>query len=776
MTVEGGILEEDGNNAYGVHANLWRWTPRVDGPAFNNFLESDEVPLSARDFLRSFTPRLLGQAADPAQSGRSTGLVIGKVQSGKTNSFLALSALASDNGFRLIVVLSGTKNILKNQTHRQIVTRLSSQNAWRALDFDPANPAELESRLRTAVSNFAPRTLVVTILKRTRASTARTPDTSGIDRLAEFIEQSDYRERLSNLPALIIDDEADEASLDARANDRLAGGNAGPTATFAAIDRLRALFSNHLFIQYTATPQANLLVELTDELSPDFCELLAPGIGYCGAAEFFPEPSRYYREIPAGDVALVSNRSATPPDSLRTAMTYFLISSAIEDVLAEREAPEYRTMLVHPERLKAQHDAAHRWVQNILTGMVDAVDGAEIDPNGPLANGLRADITDCIAELRRTMEVPDLDLLQLLPALRARVDLHKILLVNAERRLPEEIRWTDELTWIFVGGDVLQRGFAMQNLTVTWMARSAGQGQVDVLMQRGRWFGYRSRYLPYCRVWLPSDVHEDYYAVFADHEEALWRSLRSHLDAGKDMQSWSRVFWLDPNPNLRLCRISTRWFRLRRQNPWATQEWFPASDEAAKITAAANNSALVQGILGEVDEWQEPWLPNPANPFREHKYTLVPLARLAVFFETYEFFSDDVPDGAVVRDAISVMLERDADAQAILINMRPRATDYRRGQGEELPWIETLQAGRSRINTAFYPGDNEFRSGGTGLPNAPADLLTLQVHQPAIDRPATGEVFTAAGSYLQRGCPFVAVHLPTDARSYRRERSGQRRP
>jgi hypothetical protein len=772
--IDGEILEEDGNNPYGVHANLWRWTPRVDGPAFNNFLASDEIPQSARDYLRSFTPRLLGQAADPSADGRCTGLVIGKVQSGKTNSFLALSALASDNGYRLIVVLSGTKNILKNQTHRQIVTRLSSQNAWRALDFDPANPAELESRLRTAVSTFTPRTLVVTILKRTRASTTRTPDTSGIDRLAEFIEQSDYRERLAELPTLIIDDEADEASLNARANARRGGGNAVPTATFAALDRLRALFSDHLFIQYTATPQANLLVELTDQLAPDFCELLAPGVGYCGAAEFFPEPSPYYMEIPANDVALVANRSVTPPDSLRTAMTYFLISATIEDVLGNG-GPEHRTMLVHPERLKAQHDAAHRWVQNILSGMVDALDGAELDPSGPLANGLRADIADCLAELRRTTAVPDVDLIQLLPSLRARLDLHRVLLVNAERRLPEEIRWEDELTWIFVGGDVLQRGFAMQNLTVTWMARSAGQGQVDVLMQRGRWFGYRQRYLPYCRVWLPADVHDDYYAVFADHEEALWRSLRQHLDQGKDMQSWSRVFWLDPNPNLRLCRISTQWFRLRQQTPWVTQEWIPARDSDSEIDAAARNSGLVREFLGEIDTWNEPWRPDTANAFREHLFAVLPLSRASALFENYEFFGDNVPDGAVVRDAITGLLLRNPEAQAVVVNMRPRATDYRRGQSSDLPWIETLQAGRSRANTAFYPGDAEFRSGGLGIPSAPDELLTVQIHRPAIDRPSTREVFTAPGGYLERGCPLLAVHLPSDAQSYRRERSGQRR-
>ncbi len=205
------LLVEDANNPYGVHPRLWRWDPATDGPAFSSFLDSPALPRPAQDRLRVFTPRLLGQAPRPDELGQSTGLVIGKVQSGKTNSFLALAALASDNGFPLIIILSGTKNILKNQTFRQVVNRLTRVNRrWKAVDFDPDDPAGFEARLGTAMSQLTPRTLVVTILKRTRDDAAQP---QGIDALAQFVETSDHRDRLTGQPVLIIDDEADEASL-----------------------------------------------------------------------------------------------------------------------------------------------------------------------------------------------------------------------------------------------------------------------------------------------------------------------------------------------------------------------------------------------------------------------------------------------------------------------------------------------------------------------------------------------------------------------------------
>lgn len=772
------VLEEDNNNPFGVHPELWRWTPAVDGPSFARVLDAEELPQGARDYLRGFTPRVLGQSAPPTADGQATGLVIGKVQSGKTNSFLALAALASDNGFRLIIILSGTKNVLKNQTHRQVIQRLSrGQRGWRAIDFDPDDRHGFESRLRTTMSQLAPRTLVVTILKRTRSSNSRTPDASGIDRLAEFIESSAYRQQLSNRPVLIIDDEADEASLNARASQRRAGRPAAPTATFTAIVRLRALFNRHLFIQYTATPQANLLVELSDVLAPDFCELLQPGDGYCGAEEFFPPAPAQFIAIPTSDLNAVTAGAAIPPESLVAAMHLFYFGASIEDFLRGEDVdPPTRTMLVHPARSVGSHRLAESWVRNIRTHLIDLLDAAENHNDGPEYRDLELVLSDCIQELERTTTLPALSLAQLFPYVRARVDETAVKRVNSERQLGEEIDWAEELCWIFVGGDVLQRGFAMTNLMATWMPRPAGSGQVDVLMQRGRWFGYRAAFLDFCRVWMSQDLHDDYYALFAEHERALWRSLSEHIANGRSLESWSRIFWLDPNPNLRLCRRSTQWFRLREHPEWAPQLWLPAPDQPAEIQGAADNAQLVTALLTEIPRWELPWRPSTRNPQREHEYVVLPLPRLQEFFRTYSFFGENEADGAVVRDAIEVLLEADANAQGVLVRMRPGAHDWVRRQQSTVPRINALQAGRSvgGGNRAVYPGDTAFRAAASGIPGVTEDLLTVQIHTPRLERTGVQPAFTSPGGHLSAGCPLVAVYLPRGVQQYRRERAGDR--
>jgi hypothetical protein len=757
-------LIEDANNPYGVHASLWRWNPRTDGADFARFLDASGLPISAQDQLRSFTPRVLGQGAPPTEDGVSTGLVIGKVQSGKTNSFLALSALASDNGYRIIILLSGTKNILKSQTYRQVVNKLSrGARGWRAFNFEPAvDEADFETTLRIALSAISPKTLVIPILKRTRADVA---SSEGIDRLATLLERSALRDQLRRQPVLIVDDEADEASLDNSANARRAGRARRSTPTFEAIRRLRGLFDRHVFIQYTATPQANLLAELSDQLSPDFCELLRPGDGYCGAEEFFPPEPRYWREIPPDDVAAIANRSDTPPASLVAACRLFYVGCAVEDALNPDAGEQTRSMLVHPERQMPSHRLAQAWVQALRNRYLSVVEAAIGDPEGLLAGELYTEIDESLRELSRTVSVEGIRPGDLLFRLYERLQDTQIRLINSQSQLTEDVDWDDTLCWIFVGGDVLQRGFAFQGLTITWLARAPGTGQVDVLMQRGRFFGYRRAYLGFCRVWLPEVLHDDYYALFADHEKALWRSLERHLSDGLPMTSWSRVFWLDPN--LRLCRRTSQWFRLRDQPEWSSQLSVPPREDGAAIRAAARNKQLLDTLRDGTSDWRTGWVPPNGELARSHRYTLIRVEDLEKLAEQYTFFGPDIVDHAVFQDALATLKENDADAVGVLVDMRSGSGTRRSVSGGRM---SQLMQGQSKVDDpshpSYYPGDREFRAGGEGLPDL-GEFITIQIHEPALI--SSGEVITTTGGYLESGCPLLTVWLPPDVRMYRRQ-------
>jgi hypothetical protein len=412
------------------------------------------------------------------------------------------------------------------------------------------------------------------------------------------------------------------------------------------------------------------------------------------------------------------------------------------------------------------------------------IEDAVRDPDSSNAADLRATIQQTLEMLDQTVDLRGIEARHLLNFMYDRVQETELKLINSEQALQEEIDWEDMLSWIFVGGDVLQRGFAIEGLIVTWMPRSAGTGQVDVLMQRARWLGYRSDYFAFCRVYLPESVYRDYYSLFADHEDALWRSLGEHLESGGTMEEWSRHFWLDPHPNLRLCRRSTQWFRMRTQPDWAEQLWLPRDDDEGELDDVGDNRRRVDDLIASIGEWTPCWHSSEQNPYREHVYGLVPLADLAVWLTNYSFFSEDRVDAAVMRDAVAVYLEEHPDAPAAVVQMRPEtmpgraagSASAKRAVAARVPRLGALLAGRSAVSDSsdprYYPGDRAFHGGGFGMPDVAEECFTFQLHRPRLTRGQ--EDLTGPDGYLFPSCPLLATYIPEPVRQYRREARGQR--
>lgn len=754
---------------YGVHPDLWRWNPRTDGVNFRAFLEGCGLPDSGVEGLENFTPRLLGQTPPVDALGRTTALVIGKVQSGKTNSFLALTALAKDHGYRLVVVLSGTKNILKQQTYGEVRKKLStSGSGWKFLDVDPeTRPDAIGTKIQRALAPRNDRGLVITVLKNTRPGGNGTT-ASGMDRFNEILETVTTPEQRERYPVLIIDDEADEASLDNSASQRRQGNFVQATATYAALDGLRSLFPKHVFVQYTATPQANLLIELDDQLHPDVYELLPPGEGYCGSTEFFGNGATAFVEIPIADQQKVEQLSEEPPQSLWRALVYFFVASAVEDLETENEQP--RTMLVHPGLGRASHNSAYGWTAKLTAKLLELVvdEHENPDPNSEL----NAEIDRAIEELTRSGEV-SVDRSALVTQMLERLDDFDIKTVNSDEPLREQPRWEDNLSWIFVGGNVLQRGFALSGLTVTWMPRNAGGGQVDVLLQRGRFFGYRGDYLRYCRVYLRRDVFEDHYSRFAAHEDELWRSLGEHLANGERLETWSRNFWLDPNNSL--CRRSSQWYRTRQSPDYVSPRILPREDLAPEIVQAEANFERVANLQAE---WHPIQSSDNATVSQKHEFALVGLAEVDKFLEDFTFFGEDVAYGALMRDTVAMALRQDPQGVALVVKMRPDA-DSRRGantiadgRGISRKQVSNLAQGASARHN--YPGDRKVAAGNeyfhghlpASLERPLGSLITVQLHN--IRRiEVEGSPITGPDGFLPAPYPLVTMLIPEQLNNWR---------
>ncbi len=249
-----------------------RWVVDVDGNEITHLQSrlalSGAINEEAWDDVRDTAANILSRCPDPTvDTGRATGLALGKIQSGKTLSYTALIALAVDNGYRIIVVLAGTKNPLLEQNYARLCHDLeipSLASCPRITPFKNPIPGQDDDVMESVLQ--AGGNILIAVLKYR----------SHIEDVRTILETPE----LNHFPTLIIDDEGDEASL----NTQFRTGRR--SAIYNSILNLREALHVHAYVAYTATPQAPLLISGIDALSPDFGVLIQPGQGYCGGSVF----------------------------------------------------------------------------------------------------------------------------------------------------------------------------------------------------------------------------------------------------------------------------------------------------------------------------------------------------------------------------------------------------------------------------------------------------------------------------------------------------------
>ncbi|WP_454860635.1 Z1 domain-containing protein [Promicromonospora soli] len=345
-------------------------------------------------------------------------------------------------------------------------------------------------------------------------------------------------EALGPRKTLIIDDEADQASL----NTRVKTGS--QSAIYREILRLRAAAGTYLYVQYTATPFAPLLLEPTDALSPEFLVQLEPGSGYVGGRTYFVDR----RNDLARPIDLVEAQLETLdglPAGLKQALGSFFVAAALIKHLNLKRPPV--SMLVHPSHLRHVHRS--------YFGVIDAaIDDWGTRLSRPASDpGREADVAlfaESFEDFRTSTRVSFDDLV---PDLVDVVRDARRWLVNSDGQALE-VDWTQGNVHVLVGGSILDRGFVVDGLTTTYLTRGeTGTGQADTIEQRARYFGYKRDYLDLCRVYTPTAVADTFQAL-VHTEGAMRESLLDHIESGGALSSWARDSGFELPANVRPTR------------------------------------------------------------------------------------------------------------------------------------------------------------------------------------------------------------------------------
>ena len=562
----------------------WRYWDR-----YLLFLE-ERVPRSAVDSIDKVANDVLARLEDPSRPGQwdRRGLVMGHVQSGKTANYCGLVCKAADAGYKVIIILAGIHNSLRSQTQIRLdegfIGHMSETAGAGEQARRPAGVGLIDSSIhantgtsRAELGDFNERVAsqfgihpgglpLVFVVKK---------NVSVLNNLIRWVrscadarDEATNRRYVRNVPALIVDDEADLASVDTRQQAFDENGQPDedhdPTKTNKNIRLLLRSFEKVAYVGYTATPFANIYIhdkgrtpELGDDLFPrSFIVNIPAPSNYMGPARVFgvrEDQDAGLEEVTSlpvvrivsdhansdeidettgwmppklldvtGHIPRFDGKKAVPP-SLLEAIYAFILATAARRLRSQ--GPLFNSMLIHVVRFtKVQREVATQ-VETALKAIHQRLRNGDGDRRPTIADELEAlwirdfvpTSARCAYILQTDLVLPDwADVLQTLENIVSGIQI-KIINGSAGDILDYEEHRDTGMDLIAVGGDKLSRGLTLEGLTTSYFLRASRM--YDTLMQMGRWFGYKEKYIDVCRLYTTGDLIEWFTHIAAASEE-----------------------------------------------------------------------------------------------------------------------------------------------------------------------------------------------------------------------------------------------------------------
>lgn len=577
--------------------------------------------------VRSTYSRLLRQLT--TESNHNS-LLVGKVQSGKTSNLELLTALAFDNGYNLLIIYGGYDTELLRQCTERFGATFDSASGDDIVESD--TPIVFTTNTVTKGSNpiacltadFAVdlleegRPIIITCLKNSRVL-------SKVNRLLRTLVN------VPNIKPFIIDDEGDQASLNT-AKKKEKG-----TPTYNAIKAMKGILGNPLYLSVTATPQANIFQDDISALIPASVHLIQPGVGYNGASIYHLSENEIIQSIAE------EQSSTTISDPLRKAIYYFIVASAIKQLMAEKKKEKLSDMIIHVDRKVSEHGALYSCVNDELKNIKAAFENKDDDVDGYTfyLNKLKNSYTLYTSEVIQSQFPFDNTLLEELAICIKKTG---VILQNG---LGKETKETERTKWhkIYIGGDLLQRGLTFPNLIVSYFTRFAKSGgNMDTTLQRARWFGYRSKYLDLCKIFTTDEISKEF-TVLAEVEDDLWEQFE---DVEKGLLEIKDIIIQAENTKQKpTAKNKAKFKKISFRNRWVKQKFIVTND-----TERSTNNEYIQNLITSVTNWTK--TTNGSNIGVETaQYTIFTAEQLNVLIQSIETAFDREPfNKATIKELV----------------------------------------------------------------------------------------------------------------------------
>ena len=672
---------------------------------FEEFLDQDEI-----ENLINETNHILSNCTNPKllQEQDITHLSVGYVQSGKTMSFTSLTALAADNGYRIIIYLAGTKTNLLSQTTKRLTKDLIKDSSLNNIYKIFENPnltkvSEIRGKMRLSTKP----TILITLLKHFKH----------VNELAEIFKSRIIQQELGKQGVLIIDDEADQASLNGftYANSKKASTSDEwdeetdnkESSTYSSILNLRASIPNHSYVQYTATPQGPLLISIMDLLSPKSHTILTPGKKYTGGKTFFQDFPDLVISIPDDEVYHYKDNPLTsPPKSLKEALQLYILSVTL--ITNHWNKVKFLSMMIHADRQKDVSRLFHGWVEELIgrwTTILNLEDGdiARINLDSEFK-----DLYD--KETSKFYSVNDNvpPFSEIKPLIADAINDSQLYLIISETDATREVDWDSSSSHILIGADMLNRGFTVENLAVTYMPRyTKSKSNADTIQQRCRFFGYKQKYLNSCRVYLPTDSIAEY-VEYVKHEE--------------EMRNWLKTS--DSLINVQQQLILSEKLSPTRKNilPYGiVQSKMKGWHAMNALQFIETNTKTVENFI--LNNSFKLYDPQYGTEDRNHKVTDVTVDAAIEFLTDFKFgnYGDTARKQATIRYLIYLNEKKVNPIKSIKFIQMAFESEFRnRSFNYSSLKIDQLFTGRSPNGAHVYPGDRDIKN---------EETIYIQIHK-----------------------------------------------
>lgn len=480
--------------------NCTWWTEKknsLEKIYWNNYENSLSFPPNVIRTLDKDTDVVLNNLFNPETEEHDAryGMVIGHVQSGKTSNYAGLICKAADAGYKCFIVIAGIHNNLRNQTQirlKDVFKNVPLDKEPIFLTTDNLDFNKKGAQRYSTLSFENHKSPIFMVIKK---------NSSTLKNVLSWLNKK-YPHQCK-APLLLIDDEADNASINTKEDE-------DPTVINKHIRKILKKFQKYAYIGYTATPFANIFIndEAKDEeygkdLFPDdFLVTLDAPPNYFGAKKYFLEENDNIKEI--CDFPCSKDKIKNLPLSLKEAIQCFFLNVAIRSLRGQGHKDS--SMLVHVSRLTEVHQTIARYIEKYVEDII-----RHIDQNGKLRSALTDNVIAQFKQLYDSQYETKFEWEYVLNALNSIYNKVRVAEIHSKSKDLIAFSQKEPQYLILVGGNSLARGFTLEGLSVSYFTRPTCAA--DTLMQMARWFGYRPGYGDLCRIYMTAKIRDNFESV-----------------------------------------------------------------------------------------------------------------------------------------------------------------------------------------------------------------------------------------------------------------------